>query len=138
MDKTDDCLCGKKHTWQTCCGRFLDAGEQAKTAEQLMRSRFSAYAAGGYGEYLLTTWHPATAGDLSAEELSIKAHEWCDLEILSKTQQGDKATVEFRAWYLSTEKDAQLHQGKMMQAMQEKSSFTRVQGRWLYIGGEIS
>jgi SEC-C motif-containing protein len=45
--KTILCPCGsdnKKYT--DCCGRYLDGGEAAPTAEALMRSRYTAYALG--------------------------------------------------------------------------------------------
>lgn len=139
INKQQPCLCGKNKNWQQCCGRFLDGSEHAKTAEQLMRSRYSAYAAGGYGDYLLATWHPATAGGLSAAELSIKSHNWCGLEVLDKAQEGDKATVEFIAWHKSEEAEgASQRDGQWVQSLHEKSSFVRIHSRWLYVGGEIS
>lgn len=133
-----NCLCGKAADWQQCCGRFLQGGERAKTAEQLMRSRFSAYVAGGYGDYLLKTWFPATAQGLTANELSQKTVDWCDLDVLAKSQQGDKAMVEFKAWYRVADDEAgEIRKGQRMAAMHEKSSFVRVGGQWLYVGGEV-
>jgi SEC-C motif-containing protein len=126
---TDLCVCGSAKTFASCCGRLLNAGEQAKTPEQLMRSRYSAYALGDYGEYLLRTWFPATAGDLTAAALSLRSCDWVKLEVLSKSQSGDSGEVEFKAWF-NTE------QGKL-DVLHEKSVFTRVAGRWFYIGGEI-
>lgn len=131
------CVCGKAKPWLQCCGRYLELGEIAKTPEQLMRSRYCAYALGGYGDYLLKTWFPATAKDLSAETLSIKELAWCGLEILEKSQQGDEAIVEFKAWYRSDSPSAVAYQGQACEHLHERSVFTRIAGRWLYIGGEI-
>ncbi len=123
------CLCGSGKGFDLCCGRFLKGGEKAKTPEQLMRSRYCAYALGGYGEYLLATWFPATARDLNAVDLSQKHLQWCRLEVLDKSQKGDEGMVEFKAFHLDAD-------GKE-QVMHEKSSFTRVAGRWFYVGGEV-
>ena len=124
------CPCGKKRRLDECCGRFLSGAAEAKTAEQLMRSRYSAYALGGYGEYLLRTWFPATVGELSAPELDQKTLDWQRLEILNKSQHGDRATVEFKAWY-------QAPDAAEPSAMHEVSEFTRVRGRWYYVGGRV-
>lgn len=94
-----------------------------------MRSRYSAYALGDHGEYLLRTWFPATAGDLTATALSRRSCDWVKLEVLSKSQNGDSGQVEFKAWYTAE------HGG--LEVLHEKSVFTRVAGRWFYIGGEI-
>ena len=53
------CPCGLAATYDDCCGRLHRGQARAATPEQLMRSRFSAYAV--HDEpYLLRTWHPAT------------------------------------------------------------------------------
>ena len=39
------CPCGLGDNYDSCCGR-LHKGEPARTAEQLMRSRYSAFAVG--------------------------------------------------------------------------------------------
>lgn len=94
-----------------------------------MRSRYSAYALGGYGEYLLNTWFPATAQGLSALALSSREFDWEKLEVLSSSQHGDEGNVEFKAWY---RKD-----GGEPQVQHEKSVFQRIGGRWYYVGGEV-
>jgi SEC-C motif-containing protein len=108
----------------------LSGEAQAKTPEQLMRSRYSAYALGGYGEYLLATWFPATAAGLTAAALDEKTSDWDKLEVLDKSQQGDEGMVEFKAWF--REGDG------VQKLLHEKSVFTRVRGRWLYVGGEVA
>jgi SEC-C motif-containing protein len=127
----DSCICGRRKTFELCCGRFLIAGQLAKTPEQLMRSRYAAYALGGYGDYLLATWFAATASALSAEALSEKTLDWQRLEVLSSQQNGDKAEVEFRAYYRQPDQPG-------LQTMHEISVFQRSAGRWFYVGGEVS
>lgn len=100
--------------------------QRAKTPVQLMRSRYSAYALGGFGDYLLATWSPVNAAGLSAAELSVRSVEWQELLILSKSQQGDVGTVEFKARFLDRHGKADYHH--------ETSLFERINGRWLYVG----
>lgn len=97
-----------------------------------MRSRFSAYALGGYGEYLLSTWFPATAGGLTAAQLSARSVDWQRLEVIARSQRGNEGMVEFRAWY------RQLPGGEGLAVMHEISEFKRVGGRWFYVGGRVS
>src|SRR3712207_9153339 len=53
------CPCGTGLPYDECCGRLHDGTATAGTAEQLMRSRYSAFAVGDPA-YLLATWHPPT------------------------------------------------------------------------------
>lgn len=127
---TEPCICGHKKHFDQCCGRFLTAGEIAKTPEQLMRSRYSAYALGKHGDYLLATWWPANARDLTAAALSEKSLDWIGLEVLARTQSGDRATVEFKARYRGAVRSEP-------RTLHEVSNFLREDGRWFYVDGEI-
>tara|TARA_B110000238_G_C16087653_1_gene422343 strand:- start:588 stop:962 length:375 start_codon:yes stop_codon:yes gene_type:complete len=122
------CPCGKQVDLAKCCGRFLSGSAKARSAEQLMRSRFTAYTLGGYGEYLMNTWHPTMTAELNADLLSQKSHQWFKLKILDKFQKGDEATVEFEAFYHNHLDEECVHH--------EISSFVRVLGHWLYVGEE--
>jgi SEC-C motif-containing protein len=93
-----------------------------------MRSRYSAYALGGYGDYLLETWLPSDAMDLSAAALSVRSTTWVGLTVLSKSQQGETGFVEFEAAYLDEAGQRAVHH--------EKSVFSRVKGRWYYVSEE--
>ena len=126
------CPCGSTKDYVQCCGRFLDGGELAKTPEQLMRSRFSAYALGGYGQYLLATWFPATARGLTVQGLSERSVDWQKLEVVAKSQSGDEGMVEFKAYFKDGKQDDAL------EVMHEISEFKRINGRWLYVGGRVS
>jgi SEC-C motif-containing protein len=128
MDKS--CVCGSDKGFEKCCGRFLSGAQQPKTPEQLMRSRYSAYALGDHGAYLLRTWFPATARGLTEEALSRRSCNWTRLEILAKSQDGDRGLVEFNAWFRQGGGEEEL--------LHEKSVFQRMGGRWLYVGGEVS
>lgn len=123
------CPCGSGKHSSECCLTFISGDQQARTPLQLMRSRYSAYALGGYGEYLLETWLPVMTRNLNAETLSQKNLDWLGLSIIDKSQQGNEGIVEFKADYLdSNGQPGQLH---------ERSVFSRIKGRWYYVGGEI-
>ncbi|SEO47746.1 YchJ family protein [Trujillonella endophytica] len=119
------CPCGTGLTYAECCGRLHEGGGAA-TAEQLMRSRYSAFAVGD-AAHLLATWHPDTRpGSLDLDP----AVRWTGLEVLATTggaMLATEGTVEFRASYVDG--------GGRRGAQHEDSRFVRVGGRWLYLDG---
>jgi SEC-C motif-containing protein len=126
------CPCGKDKTYEQCCYRFINGQSRPKTPEQLMRSRYTAYALGGLGEYLLRTWFPITARGLTVEQLSEKNRRWIKLDVLNRSQDGDEGVVEFKAYYAETESD-----NEKTEVMHEVSEFRRIAGKWLYVGGRV-
>jgi SEC-C motif-containing protein len=119
------CPCGSGLSYADCCGRLHDGTATAATAEQLMRSRYSAFAL-GLPEYLRATWHPTTRPrDL---DLDPGVH-WTGLDILA-TSGGSlldaEGTVEFRAHYVAAGAAGAQH---------ERSRFVRDAGAWRYLDG---
>lgn len=123
------CPCGNGKAFDQCCGRYLTGKQCAKTPEQLMRSRYSAYVLGGYGEYLFNTWHPMMSKQVTKEDLSEKLYQWTKLEILNKTQKGDQGTVEFKATFVDQHGNEKI--------LHENSFFQRLSGKWLYVGADV-
>ena len=120
------CACGSGRTYAACCGRF-HAGEPAPDAETLMRSRYSAYVH-GLESYLLATWHAATRPATLDLDASPRP-QWLGLAVKVHVPSGDShAEVEFIARYKLNGRAFKLH---------EVSRFERLDGRWLYVGGEI-
>ena len=120
------CPCGSGRPLAECCGRF-HAGEAAPDAERLMRSRYSAYVL-GLEDYLLATWHPATR-PASVEFDATPRPQWLGLTVKAHTPlDAAHAKVEFVARYKLNGRAYRLH---------ETSRFERVDGRWLYVDGEI-
>jgi SEC-C motif domain protein len=121
-----------------CCQPWHQGWQHAvhaSTPEQLMRSRYSAYALATHNNpqghamlaYLQATWHHSTApGDL---ELSLI--QWTGLQVLSAKQSEGAGIVEFVAHYKENGKAHKMH---------EVSRFTRSDdgARWLYIDGQVS
>jgi SEC-C motif-containing protein len=117
------CPCGLGEEYDSCCGRY-HGGTFAPTAEQLMRSRYSAFALGD-ADYLLRTWHPSSRP--RTLELDPKI-QWTRLAVLETDGGGlldTTGTVKFRAIYVL---DGKRH------VMDETSRFVREGKRWLYVG----
>lgn len=123
------CFCDSNKPFKQCCERFINGSEVAKTPKQLMRSRYTAYALGNQGEYLLKTWAPEYSTGLTAASLSEKNHEWVKLEILNSHQKADQGMVEFNAYYKAED--------GVLNVLHEKSTFRRMNGRWYYVEGEV-
>jgi SEC-C motif-containing protein len=124
------CPCTSKKTYDRCCGPFHAGTATPETAEQLMRSRFSAYALGKV-DYLIGTRPEAKRADESREELATycKAVSCVGLKIIAKDKGGkgdDAGVVTFHA-SLQTNGRRSLHI--------ETSTFVRENGRWVYVDG---
>jgi SEC-C motif domain protein len=117
------CPCGLSTPYGECCGRFHDGQRAAATAEQLMRSRYSAYAAGDRA-YVMRTWHPSTRPtrlDLDG------GPRWVRLEVVAVsdgTAFHTEGTVAFRAYY--RERGAE-------HVLAEHSRFVRHEAAWVYV-----
>lgn len=92
-----------------------------------MRSRYSAYVL-GLEDYLRATWHPATCPVALGLD-AVPRPQWQGLTVKAYTPLDEThATVEFVARYKLNGRAFKLH---------ETSRFERVDGRWLYVDGEI-
>ena len=118
------CPCGSGESYEDCCGPIVRNERPADTAEELMRSRYTAYVLGDV-DHLFRTWHPAERPD----DLSgLPQVDWRGLEILEVVDGGpadDTGVVEFRA----------LHAGG---ELRERSRFVRRAGRWVYLDGDVT
>jgi SEC-C motif-containing protein len=107
----------------------LHAGaRRAATAEQLMRSRYSAYAVGDFG-YVLATWHPSTRPAIA--DPGDGSLVWRRLDIVATEAGGpfdNAGVVEFRAAWRQGDERGELH---------ERSRFTRTAREWLYLDGDV-
>jgi SEC-C motif-containing protein len=129
------CPCGGP-CFDTCCGPFVTGAAVPNTAEQLMRSRYSAYTRGDEA-YLRATWHHTTLPAGPIVEPDERCH-WLGLEVKSALrlrqrkanlpENPDRDTVEFVARYKIAGRAHRLH---------EVSRFVREDGRWFYLDGSF-
>lgn len=123
----EKCYCGLKKNKQECCSPFLSGTKKATTAEELMRSRYSAYVTGNI-DYILSTHHHLTRplkekAEILKWTLSVK---WLGLTVHSTNQGGLKDTigyVNFTALFME--------QGQL-DRIEENSKFIKEADCWYY------
>jgi SEC-C motif-containing protein len=121
------CPCRKKSEargYADCCGPYHAGAAVPRTAEALMRSRYSAFAL-RKAAYVLGTWHVSTRPP--AIEFD-PAQEWMLLWVIAAHTEGECATVEFVA---------RSRTGGRTDALHEISRFVRENGRWWYVDGVL-
>ncbi|MFN8052007.1 MAG: YchJ family metal-binding protein [Acidimicrobiales bacterium] len=118
-----DCPCGSGRAYSACCRSFHLRTAVPETAEELMRSRYTAYAK-RLESYLRYSWHPDTCpSDLTLDPRLV----WTGLTIVETSGGGpddDTGTVEFVATFNE--------RGRLA----ERSEFVRLDGRWVYLAEE--
>ena len=120
---TAPCPCGSGKTFGECCEPVLLQQRRAETAEELMRSRFTAHAVGD-GLHLHRTDLETVKQPFNEDELG-EGPQWTRL-VINAHETGvkpDLAFVDFTAFYRVEGGEAPLH---------EKSEFVRVKGEWFY------
>lgn len=121
------CPCGSGRDYAGCCGPLIAGAALPRTAEALMRSRYTAFADQAL-EYLRATWHSSTCPARLAPDPSTK---WIGLKILATKAGGPDdgdGTVEFVARYKIQGRAHRLH---------ERSRFVREQNAWRYLDGDL-
>ncbi len=118
------CYCGNMASFESCCEPFIIGVQKARSAEQLMRSRYSAYCTQA-ANYLVQTTHKSTRqfhkkSDILEWSVSNK---WMRLEIIKSAE----FIVEFKAFFTDENNESSLHH--------EKSTFTFDGGKWFYVDG---
>ena len=122
-----ECPCNSSMPYTSCCMPFHKGKEKPETAEQLMRSRYTAYYL-ALVDYLVTTTHPNKLQPNYKHQLEITKNDtdWKSLEILS-TSMGTKTDkigkVRFIARYIMNGKQGE---------MEEHSRFRKYKGNWVY------
>lgn len=137
------CPCGG-FLYESCCAPLHRGERRAATAEQLMRSRFSAFALGEV-DHLLRTQRPdrSSRQPLSGQrrdlEEACRRVRWLRLEILATEAGGAldlEGTVTFQAHYRQSG-GHRSGSGEQRGVMRERSRFGRegggLDGDWLYL-----
>lgn len=122
---SSNCYCGKSLPFEDCCKPIIEGKQKATSAEDLMRSRYSAFATGA-ADYLVKTTHSSTRKFHKKDDILdwSQSNQWIKLEVLESTTN----TVTFKAYYLDNNLRGQVHY--------EKSTFIFENGSWFYVDGE--
>ncbi|MBZ4683402.1 MAG: motif domain protein [Fusobacteriales bacterium] len=121
------CPCGSNKSYENCCKQYISGNKKPKTAELLMRSRYSAYVFQEI-DYIINTTNPNNRNDYSYEDIEnwSKSSKWKKLIILN-TEKGTESDitgiVEFQAFY-EINGISQIHH--------EKSVFDKIDNVWYY------
>ena len=127
------CPCGSGGVYGACCGPLHRGQAQAATAEQLMRSRYSAFALEAL-DYLIAT-HPDPQQSAAQRRRDLRAScrqtRWLGLEIVA-VDRGGPRDLEGSVCF-----EARFRAGGRIAVLRETSWFERCgrdpQGAWLYI-----
>jgi len=151
------CFCGSNENFSSCCQPFINREvnqndkQQAlpQTPEQLMRSRFSAYATGN-GQYIYDTYAKNSQASQSVNEINdwSNACVWIALQIHSINNNSDitknessEQFVEFSAFYITDDTLCELRENSrfvLEDANVEGSNNDENQRlQWRYIDGDI-
>jgi SEC-C motif-containing protein len=124
------CYCCSGKPFDQCCGPLLDGTRQAASPEELMRSRYSAYAAKNF-DYIVDTIDPQRRYDFNHEATRdwMNSSAFTGLEVLNASEDGNKGEVEFIARFRQ--------HGGVQQQHHERSRFRKQAGRWYYRDGKV-
>ena len=124
MENLCSCCSGKLH--EECCELFHSKKDFPQTAEELMRSRYAAFAIPN-GDYLWETTLPNKRKFHHKTELENwgKENTWTKLEII----QSSEKEVEFKAYFTDKFGKENIHH--------ERSTFKKVDKKWYYVSGKF-
>ena len=124
MMSTTLCACSSGKIYAECCQPYHLETAVPQTPEQLMRSRYSAYAL-HLVNYLWDTTHPSKQYLYSKADIEswAKSNHWLNLEIV----EAKRDVVEFKAFY---------QQGLKQFIHHERSTFKKLGDKWFYFSGD--
>ncbi|MEC4112713.1 YchJ family protein [Myroides pelagicus] len=124
MEQEQACYCGSGLMYRECCSRFLVDRLQPNTAEELMRSRYTAYVLAN-AKYIIDTTHPKTRHFHSKNAVLrwSKDNNWQELQVVTS---GENSVV-FKAIFIDKDGNRQEHI--------ENSLFEKMAGKWYYVSG---
>ncbi len=126
------CPCMSKKKYQECCETLIKGKEHAKTAEQLMRARYSAYAKNEISYIEKTQGHdPDNTFDREAASKWATESKWLGLEVVKTHARGEKDNEGFVEFIASYEDANGPHKH------QERSRFVKQDNQWFFHSGSI-
>ena len=116
------CPCNPNKKYADCCQKAHQNIHAVTSAEQLMRSRYSAFVLANIN-YLQKSHHTSTR-PYKQEKRKIekwtKSVKWIRLEVLNSTEN----TVEFKAFFM---------ENKNIEVIHENSKFCKENEHWVYL-----
>ncbi|MDP4269341.1 MAG: YchJ family metal-binding protein [Bacteroidota bacterium] len=128
----NNCPCGSGRPYTLCCEPIINGKSDAITAQELMRSRYTAFTLANVN-YLMRSHHSSTRPNKERKSIEkwAKSVRWIGLNVLN-TQAGEATDetgyVEFKALFMENGQLQQLH---------ERSFFQRENGKWVYVSGTM-
>ena len=116
------CPCNPNKKYSDCCQKAYQNINSVTSAEQLMRSRYSAFVLAKI-DYLQISHHISTRPSKKEKKEILKwtkSVDWLLLEVLNATIN----TVEFKAFFMENGKIDVIH---------ENSSFIKEKNYWVYL-----
>ncbi|MCI6952493.1 MAG: YchJ family protein [Candidatus Treponema excrementipullorum] len=132
-DKNGMCPCGSGKAYSECCEPIIKGTALAKTAEELMRARYSAYEKHEIDFIVESCESTGTEKDIDYDATKAWSEEsnWYGLKILRTEKGGENDTegvVEFEATY---------SRKGLKDVHHETGYFKKIDGKWLYSTGNL-
>ena len=125
------CPCQSERVYTECCAPFHAREAAASTAEELMRSRYSAYVLQEI-DYIVDTTVHAQQNLLDKQDLAAwsKQTQWSGLKVIRHVLFGKlHALVEFKAYF---------EENGQTECHHELSAFVKIDGRWYFIDPTVA
>lgn len=128
----EECPCGSNLTYAECCEPVITGTQPARTAQQLMRARYTAYTMADT-EFIFNTTHTdhRDGYDHASTKAWAQDSEWLGLEIVA-TEAGcsedQEGTVEFIATFQTND---------VVQKHHELGRFSKQDDAWLFTTGDM-
>ena len=123
------CPCGSGNTFEVCCQPIIAGEKIARSAEELLRARYSAFTQGQI-DFIENTHDPKTrkSFERKSTEQWAKSTTWLGLEVINLSQPNEDTTlIEFKA-YFEEEGEKRDHH--------ELSLFSLKNGNWYFTDGK--
>jgi SEC-C motif domain protein len=128
-DANLSCPCGSGASFADCCEQFINGERESKTAEELMRARYAAFATGAI-DFIVASTQSRTRREIDIPYIRkwSETSTWRGLQIIdTKLVDDNKAYVSFEAQFTQAGKD---------QSHKEKGLFEREYGQWRFVTGQ--
>jgi SEC-C motif-containing protein len=121
----DSCRCCSGKQYQDCCAPIINDPKQATDAEQLMRSRYTAFTQDNMSHIKSTMTGNALKEYQSDKKSSLsEKRKWVGLVIHSSKTLKKKGYVDFTATF---------YRDGIKLNIREQSVFKKIEDRWFYV-----